>query len=107
MLFAEQEATQDNFTDLTGNFHSKFVFISWPDLLKSWKQENHAQCKVKYHFLFMLLCFFLYMLMSVYPMREGSTIFRVTGVQFFQIEKKPERRFSADTNLKRFQHKVL
>ena len=34
MLFPEQEATQDNFTDLTGNFPTELVFISWPDLLQ-------------------------------------------------------------------------
>ena len=39
-LFQEQEATQDNFTDLTQNFPTEFVFISWPDLLQSGKQDN-------------------------------------------------------------------
>ena len=76
VLFPEQEATQDNFTDLTGNFPTEFVFISWPDLLQSWRQENTDQRKVKYCFFIFLLC--------VYPLSEGSTIFEgYKGTIFF------------------------
>ena len=42
-----------------------------------------------------------------YPVIEETTFLVITGVEFFQTQLKPVRRFSADTNLKRFQHKVL
>ena len=41
------------------------------------------------------------------PIGEGSTFLLTTGVKFFPTELKPVRRFSADVDLKRFQHKVF
>ena len=41
------------------------------------------------------------------PVMEGSTFLVIAGVQFFLIELKPIRKFSANANLKRFQHKVF
>ena len=43
------------------------------------------------------------------PTSEGdkSTFSLITGVQFFQIELKPVRKFSVDANMKRFQDKIL
>ena len=53
-----------------------------------------------------LNCVFMHIWVAIPTLvKEGSTLFGFHRVQFFQIELKPDRRVSADANLKRFQHK--